>query len=172
MNLRKFSNRSARTTAFALGIFLLFGVLDEGQAQERFTYWKAELPGGTYVVSHAAISSISMSNYVVDGVLRVTEVAVGTMGSVQGRFYFIEESLPSSPVVVGQSALEDLKARAREVLHRVEGVDPEGEVVKNYPTSTHAHTVEFRLTKLEDLQRLYQNLEDSFLNRRTATFRP
>jgi hypothetical protein len=171
MHTPAFSGRALFSVCWA--VFLVgFFLVPRVEAQERPSFWKAELPGGSYLVSHAAIASISLSRYVVDGVVRVTEVTVATAGSTQGRFYFMEESVPSSPVVMGQSALEDLKARAREILERVDGINVDGEVVKNYPTTTHAHTVEFRLASLEDLEKLHQHLENSFTNRRTATFRP
>ena len=35
-------------------------------------------------------------------------------------------------------------------------------VVKNYPTTTHAHTVEYRLSSKANLQQLYSSLEQAW----------
>ncbi len=135
-------------------------------------YWKACLPGGNFIVPLSSITSISQSQYVVDGSMRVTEVSVGTIGSVQGRFYYVEPLTPQSPLGVGQSTLEDLKSRIEEVADRTGGEEVWSKVIKNYPTTTHAHTVEFRLASAEQLAKLYQSLENSFLRRRTVEFKP
>ena len=52
--------------------------------------WRAELPGGTFVVALSQITSVSSHEYVVDNTARVTEVTVGMGGSLIGRFYFLE----------------------------------------------------------------------------------
>lgn len=134
-------------------------------------YWKAVLKDGEFLIPHPAIASMSMSNYVVDGTLRVYEVSIDTVGSVQARFYFIEEITVQSPVGVGQSAIEDLKSRAREIQNRAGVADATEQVSKTYPQTTHAHTVEFRLPNQQAVERLYRSLEDSWLKRRSVTFR-
>lgn len=132
------------------------------------SYWKAELPDGVFLVPHSAISSISRSSYLVDGSVRVTEVSIGTLGSVQGRFYHAEALQPTVPV--GQSSLNLAQQRAREVQSRL-GLDEQAtKVLKNYPTTTHAHTVEFRLASLAEVESIYQSLEDSYLRRRTVVY--
>ena len=135
------------------------------------SYWKAELTDGVFLVPHHAVTSISRSSYLVDGAVRVTEVSIGTLGSVQGRFYFAEPMEPTSPAGMGQSSLNLLKERLREAQDRVGAAELETKVLKNYPTTTHAHTVEFRLPTLTQLEALHQDLERSYLNRRSSTFR-
>jgi hypothetical protein len=131
-------------------------------------YWKAELKDGTFLVPHSAITSISRSTYLVDGSIRVTEISIGTQGSVQGRFYHAEPIEPTLPL--GQSSLNLLKDRAQEVQSRL-GLDEQAtKVLKNYPTTTHAHTVEFRLPTLTELDAIFQHLERSYLQRRTAVY--
>ena len=42
------------------------------------------------------------------------------------------------------------------------GQDVWKKVVKNYPTTTHARTVEYRVVKKEDLNKIYESAEEAF----------
>lgn len=134
-------------------------------------FWRAELPGGTYMVALPAIASISSHEYLVDGASRVTEVTVDTLGSVQARFYFIEPNIPQAPGGIGQSALNFAQEKAAEALER-SGTDVWKKVVKKYPEATHAHTVEYRLDSKEALASLFRSLESSWREGRGRTFKP
>jgi hypothetical protein len=123
------------------------------------SFWRTELPGGSVVLSRTGITTIARSRYLVDGTVRVHEVSVGTVGSVQTRFYFLEPVTPQSPLGAGQSGLDDLRGRLSEVKTRTGMSEVENEVLKTHPLTTHAHTVEFRLSNIEQLDRLYQHLE-------------
>jgi len=133
--------------------------------------WRAELPGGTFVVALSQITSVSSHEYVVDNTARVTEVTVGMGGSLIGRFYFLEPNVPSAPDGIGQSAITFIQEKVTEGVERT-GTDVWKKVVKSYPTSTHAHTVEYRIDSKETLQKLYQNLETAWLRGRGDTFKP
>ena len=68
---------------------------------------------------------------------------------------------------VGQSAIDLLKEKTEEVAARVAGADaPWEKVTKTYPTTTHAHTVEYRLSSREDLQKLYDHVEKCWITGR------
>lgn len=129
------------------------------------------MPGGSVVLARGAMASIARSRYVVDGKVRVHEVSVATMGSVQTRFYFLEAMTPQSPAGIGQSGLDDLRSRLGEVTARTGMSEIETEVLKTHPQTTHAHTVEFRLTSIEQLDRLYQHLERWLTRGGSGTFR-
>lgn len=140
-------------------------------APPRAPYWSADLPGGKFLVALDAVTSLSQSTYIVDGNARVTEVSVGTVGSVQGRFYYIEAYVPQSPLVSGQAQIDKLKDKVDEVMDRVSEDDPNTLVMKNYPTTTHAHTVEFRVNTLANLGKLYSSLESALRNRKEGKFK-
>jgi hypothetical protein len=140
--------------------------------QLRRGIWRAELPGGVYIVRLSAITSVSRHEYVVDGAARVTEVNIATAGSELARFYFIEPNTPKSPVAAGQRALNTIEGKAKEVSARVESDDLRERVVKSYPTATHAHTVEYRLADKESLNKLFKSIEDSWLGERSGSFKP
>jgi hypothetical protein len=54
----------------------------------------------------------------------------------------------------------------------VETDDVRTKVVKSYPTTTHAHTVEYRLVDRESLNKLFDSIEEAWLNGRAGSFKP
>lgn len=133
--------------------------------------WRAVLPGGTFVVALSAITSVSSHEFVVDNTARVTEVTVATAGSLIGRFYYLEPNVPEAPGGIGQSAITFMQDKLTEGAERT-GSDAWKKVIKTYPASTHAHTVEYRIDSKEVLQKLYKNLETAWLRGRGDTFKP
>ena len=164
-----------RLAAFAL-LMSLAGVAAQEPSptpdQLRRGIWRADLTGGVYIVRLSAITSVSRHEYVVDGAARVTEVNIATSGSELARFYFIEPNTPKSPVAAGQRALNVVEGKAKEVSARVESDDLREKVVKSYPTTTHAHTVEYRIADRETLIKLFKSIEDSWLSERSGSFKP
>jgi hypothetical protein len=131
--------------------------------------WRCKLPGGAYQVALRSIVAISSHEYVVDGAARVTEVNIDTQGTLVCRFYYLEPNLPNSPVGGG----EDLKAKGRELLNEAgarTGQDAWKKVVKSYPVTTHARTVEYRLQSKEQLQALFGSIETAWRTGKGADF--
>jgi hypothetical protein len=136
----------------------------------RIPMWRADLPGGTYEVAIRSIISVSTHEYVVDGVARVTELNIETPGTIEVRFYYLEPVVSTSPIGIGQSTLDKIQELAQEANSRVNPGDepPWEKVVKSYPTTTHAHTVEYRLDSKDDVQNLFNSVEQAFrLNQNT-----
>jgi hypothetical protein len=132
--------------------------------------WRCQLPGGSYSVALSAIVSVSWHEYVVDAAARVTEVNIETTGSVLARFYFLEPNTPSLPSGLGAATI----GKAQQLL--TEGAEKTGQdvwrkVVKNYPATTHARTVEYRLASRDALMRLYESAESAFRLGRNGTFK-
>jgi hypothetical protein len=130
----------------------------------RIPLWRCDLQGGVYEVALRNIISVSTHEYVVDGVARVTEMNIDTQGNLAVRFYYLEPITPTSPVAVGQSVLDRVQNMATEAATRLNPGDepPWEKVVKSYPTTTHAHTVEYRLDSLDDLQSLFNSADQAF----------
>jgi len=130
----------------------------------RTPLWRCDLPGGVYEVAVRNIISVSTHEYVVDGAARVTEMNIETQGSLEVRFYYIEPIVATSPLGVGQSVIDKVQSMATEAANRVNPGDqpPWEKVIKNYPTTTHAHTVEYRLDSLDDLQSLFNSADQAF----------
>lgn len=128
----------------------------------RVAIWRCELPGGTYEVAIRSMISVSSHEYVVDTAARVTEVNVDTNGSMTVRFYFLEPMVPSAPGGIGQSALDRMQELAKEAGTRT-GVEAVWQkVMKNYPTTTHARTIEYRLDSKDQLAQIFASADKAF----------
>jgi len=78
----------------------------------------------------------------------------------------------SAPRGIGQSTVDQVQDKIDQVKDRVAGKTVlDSAVVKSYPTSTHAHTVEYRITSKEQLDTLYQNLSDSWRRGQAGKFK-
>ncbi|MEI6561215.1 MAG: hypothetical protein WCO68_03920 [Verrucomicrobiota bacterium] len=127
-------------------------------------FWRCELPGGIYVVSLPTVSSVSTHEYVVDGAVRVTELTIATNSAVVARFYYLEPMVPKSPVGFGQSLIDKAQEKIQEGATRTQMEEVWKKVVKNYPTTTHAHTVEYRLDSVDQIKKVERSLEDAWRN--------
>ena len=131
-------------------------------------FWRCELPGGIYVVSLPSVSSVSTHEYLVDGAVRVTELTVATNSAVVARFYYLEPMVPKSPVGFGQSLMDKAQQKLQEGAVRTETEEVWKKVVKNYPLTTHAHTVEYRLDSVDQIKKVQASLETAWrLNKET-----
>jgi hypothetical protein len=139
----------------------------QGQADEptRDGLWDGRFSGGNYIVRCNSIIALSKHEYISDGVARVVEVNL-TLNSAQVvRFYFLEAYKPetgSSTVGAGTVALERAKGMFEQAAGRVSPDLTTPKVVKNYPASTHSHTVEFVLKEEARLNAMFQSLERGF----------
>jgi hypothetical protein len=134
--------------------------------QSRVPLWTCKLPGGTYEVRLSSIVAVSSHEYIVDGAARVTEVNIDTTGNSLVRFYYLEPMTPTSPIGLGQSALNKLQDYAKEAATRTDTEEVWEKVVKNYPTSTHAHTVEYRLDSKDDLDKIFTSVDTALRQQR------
>lgn len=127
--------------------------------------WQGQFKGGNYIVRCNSIIALSKHEYIADGVARVVEVNL-TLNSAQiVRFYFLEPYKPetgSSTLGAGTQALEKAKGLFEQAAGRVSPELTNPKVVKNYPVSTHAHTVEFVLKEEARLNALFGSIERSF----------
>lgn len=133
-------------------------------------FWQAELPGGAYVVALDRISSVGKHEYLVDGGFIVTEVTVDTVGSTIARFYYGEPYRPDVPSATGQTINRRVQDTLDLVKDRTGAAQTDRLVIKNYPTSTHAHTIEFRINTKENLESLFQSVNKSWMTGRGVRF--
>jgi hypothetical protein len=123
--------------------------------------FRAKLPGGTYEVAIGAIIAVTSHEYLVDGVARVTEVNIDTAGSLLARFYYIEGATPNAPSGIGAATIDAAQRMIKEAADKT-GQDVWKKVIKNYPTTTHARTVEYRLESRDQLNQIYASAEAAF----------
>lgn len=126
-------------------------------------FWRVILPAGIYQVRLDRINSISTHEYTIEPILRVTELTIETGGPVVTRFYFQETITPQSPMGLGQSGIDLVKSKTEEIAERLAGDQaPWRRVSKVYPATTHAHTVEYRLSSKEALESLRKSAEKAW----------
>lgn len=141
-------------------------------------FWKAELPGGSYLVALASIRAVCEQSYLLDGAARVTEVNVVTDGPFQPRFYFIQmlpmkvpQSLPGGEAA--QAVVDRAQATLQKAAEQALPNEPVwAKVIKTYPTTTHAGTLEFRLEKKEQLEKLRESAERAWVTGKGEVFTP
>ncbi len=147
---------------------------DARRSKSAFPLWKAELPGGNYVVARNAINAVSSQQYVLDGAARVTEVNITTAGNFHPRFYYLE-MLDSSAAAASLPGVALAADRAKALAQTAgDQLAPEvwGKVVKNYPATTHASTIEYRLDTADQLQKLYESVERVWLTGESEVYTP
>ena len=126
-------------------------------------FWRAVLPGGVFRVQLDRIQSVSTHEYTIEPLTRVTELTIDTGGSVVTRFYFQEIATPQTPLGIGQSAIDLVKAKTEDVANQISGdASVWKKVTKIYPSTTHAHTVEYRVQSKAALQRLMASVEKAW----------
>jgi hypothetical protein len=139
---------------------------EEQPVPERQAIWRCEAPGGVAEVAVRTIVSVSSHEYTVDGVSRVVEVNIDTQGNMALRYYIIE------PLgVAGQSALDRARELAKDLSGR-SGFDSSlRRAAKNYPATTHSHTIEYRLESEEQLQRVLASASAAFRSGTSGTLK-
>ena len=123
--------------------------------------WQAKFATGHYLVRLDRICSASKHEYVSDGVARVVEVTIGTDSAVVARFYYFEPVGKDTPISAGQILINRAQDIQKTVANKVSPSAGRLNVVKNYPVSTHAHTVEYAVQSEDELNSLYGSLNIS-----------
>ena len=136
-----------------------------GDEEQPNRFWQARMSGGHYMVALDRISSISRHEYVLNGNAVVDEVTVDTIGQALARFYFIR---PLTDTMTGSNtgaAAARIAGRAQEIVDRgaaVAGTNAHEKVIKTYPDTTHARSIEYRVHSAEALTALYNSLRTAW----------
>jgi len=119
--------------------------------------------GGRFVMPFRSIVSISRHEFLVDGGGKVHELTVDTNGSVIARYYYLSTVLENNPLNAAQIVNNRMKKLENTAKNRT-GEDTRA-VVKHYPDTTHAKTVEFNVSSLEHLERIYDHIYQDWVVR-------
>jgi hypothetical protein len=111
---------------------------------------------------------VSTHEYLVDGAIRVVELNIDTNGSTLARFYFIEPNTPNAPGGIGASVIDKAQQLFTQAADKT-GQDAWKKVVKNYPATTHARTVEYRLQSREEINKVFAAAEEAFRMQKTKS---
>jgi hypothetical protein len=87
------------------------------------------------------------------------------------RFYYIEPNSVKAPSGIGQSAIDRVSDLAKEAAQRAGGGDVWKRVIKSYPTTTHAHTIEYRVESDEQLAKIFTSVQNAFETGRGETLK-
>jgi hypothetical protein len=177
-----------RTVPVTLALLLLatLSIPASAQMMRRGNIWKCTLPGGNYEVAIGTITSISTSQYVVDGAIHITELSIDTSGNTQCRIYCMQtlaqaqaQGTSQAQGGAAQAAVDAATQRTQDAVDRVSSVMGGGSalsdtinstVVKNYPASTHAHTVEYRVATPAQLDDIFKSVEAAWVNNANSTY--
>lgn len=121
-------------------------------------FWEIETSGGRFTIQLDDISSVSEHTYIIDGAHRVYECTVDSNGSVTARFYFIEPVTAQSTISTGTATIERLREVANKIGEKTGMGEPDSQVHKNYPTTTHARTSEYRLKYKDTIAKIYDHI--------------
>ena len=143
-------------------------------------WWDCSLPGGNYCISIGKITSVSMHQYIVKSPTqtpgavplpaRVYEANIATDAALVTRFYYIEAAVDGGAASAIKTGLDRLNQVADQAAERTGSTKFWLQVQKDYPVTTHAHTVEYRLDSKADLDRLYGSVKRSWTVGRGARF--
>lgn len=126
--------------------------------------WTGSLKGGRYMVKAAQIVALSKHEYVADAVARVVEVNLTLNSNSHVRFYYLEPVRleGTGTLAAGQQAIDKARALVQDAAARISPTLVEPKVVKNYPTTTHNHTIEYVIKEESRLNSLFNSLEGAF----------
>jgi hypothetical protein len=80
------------------------------------------------------------------------------------RFYYLEPARleGTGAVAVGQQAIDRARQMVQSAAEKISPSLTQPKVVKSYPASTHAHTVEYVIAEEARLNSLFDSLEAAF----------
>ena len=118
-------------------------------------FWKASLDESVVTVPLRSIEFFGVQNYDVDGATRVRELTISTVSQNLVRIYHIE---PLGAATRATNSIETLRRVA-------EGASGEelDLPVKVFPTTTHTHMVEYRVSRKTDVDALHRHLEATMI---------
>ncbi|MDD5260391.1 MAG: hypothetical protein PHD76_00940 [Methylacidiphilales bacterium] len=158
-----------RILFIAIPVLLFCVCLSAAQAKP---FWRVDLPGGSYVVALDSITSVSTHEYLVDGTIRVKELTVDTTGNTTARFYYLAPVDVHAPGGIGESIKGDIQQHFSDLMDKTGQGNLQTTVIKNYPTTTHAKTVEYRLISEEQVLSLFKSVESAWRNYKETTYKP
>jgi len=131
----------------------------DNEQDSNKAFWQARfLNGGHYLIKLDRIAGVSKHEYIGNGAARVVEVTIASDSAVVARMYWLEPVAKDSPIAAGQIILNQAQQFQKQVAERVSPSAGKLQVVKDYPNTTHAHTVEYAVQQEAVLSSLYDSL--------------
>lgn len=130
--------------------------------------WEAVLPDGNLIVALNKVASVSRHKYVLDGAMVVDEVTIDTVGQALARFYFVSPITSEGPGAVANIPRKGLDRVSG--LGSGKGVNVQNMVVKKYPITSHAKSIEFRILSEKQLDDLFKSAQEALKTGRGRSF--
>jgi len=174
-SLLLFSAGAARAQTLVPGNPAPTATADRNSANEEDSnrsLWQARFQnGGHYMVRLDKIASASRHEYIGNGAARVVEVTIATDSAVVARMYWLTPVVKDTPIAAGQIIVDRAEQLVKQVAGKVSPSIGKLQVVKDYPNTTHAHTVEYALQDITILESLYDSLLRSVNTGRGRTWK-
>lgn len=119
------------------------------------------------------ISAVSRHQYVLDGAVIVDEVTIDALGQALARFYFISPITDAANGSAAGKMASKVAERGMELLDKAAstaGSEIHEMVVKKFPETTHARTIEYRLLSAEELTSLHESVRNAWESGRGRKF--
>lgn len=143
---------------------------NSGDTDGPLRFWQATLPGGHYMVALDRIATISRHKYILDGGMVIDEVTIDASGQSLARFYVVSPITAAAPGNAAAAVIERSRALIDASAQQATGSELQNMVVKNYPTTSHARTVEYRIMTEAQLSSLYTSLRGAWESGRGRQF--
>lgn len=145
---------------------------EDSQQPNRF--WQASFPGGgQYMVALERISAISRHKYLIDGGIVVDEVTIDSVGQALVRIYYLSPLTDAAKGTGTGAAAARIVDRGRELVDRageITGTNAHNMVIKKFPETTHARTVEYRVESESVLAALHNSARTAWESGRGRKF--
>lgn len=142
------------------------------ETESNPAFWQATFEnGGHYLVKLNQISSASKHEYIGNGAARVIEITIGCDTAVVARFYFLEPVGKDSPISAASTIINRAEDVAKNAAGRVSPTASRLNVVKDYPNTTHAHTVEYVVQSEAVLNSMFGSLMQAINTGRGRTWK-
>ena len=116
--------------------------------------WEFQAPGGHYSVRLDRISSLSWHSYLIEGGSRVTELNLGEHAASHFLRIYAIASVGASDDAAAP-ARTSANVAAGKITEAGSRQEPWEKIVKDYPVTTHAHTVEFRVSDASTVKSVF-----------------
>ena len=136
-----------------------------GDVEVPHRFWEASVGGGQYMVALDRISAISRHKYVLDGAVIVDEVTVDALGQALVRFYYmspVTDAMSGSEVAAAAAKIAE---RGRNLVDQAAGragTNVQNMVVKKFPETTHARSIEYRVMSEQELTAIYRSVRTAW----------
>jgi hypothetical protein len=138
----------------------------------KVLFWRLSLPAGKVTLDLTKVTTVAQHEYISDELFRVTELNIATTSDLLIRFYYLEKYIPlkgaSGQVIKG--AADHIQQKA-ETAADTAGIEPVWrQVHKNYPATTHARTVEYRLQSKDHLTKIRKHVEAAWIAQKSGIY--